>query len=95
MLVSPLAFRCAACGRQTPILDTGEHGEGSEVARREGWDRFANGPAPVGYDPAIIPMWPNPEVPEFGVLRLTPRRLRVMPGTMMTAGAGELLTWHT
>ena len=53
-----------------------------------------NGPAPVGYDPAIIPFWPNPDVPEFGVLRLTPTRLRVMPGTVMTAGAGELLTWR-
>ena len=67
--------------------------EGAD-ARRAGWDRFADGPEPVGYDPAIIPMWPNPDVAEFGVLRLTPTRLRVMPGTVMTAGAGDLLTWR-
>ena len=62
--------------------------------RQAGWDRFANGPEPVGYDPSIIPGWPDPDAPEFGVLRLTPHRLRVMPGTVMTAGQGQLLTWH-
>jgi len=67
--------------------------EGPE-ARRAGWDRFANGPQPVGYDPRIIPFWTSPDVPEFGVLRLSPTRLRVMPGTAMTAGSGELLTWR-
>ena len=41
----------------------------------------------------MIPAWPNPDAPDFGVLQLTPRRLRVMPGTVMTAGTGELLTW--
>ncbi len=57
--------------------------------RAAGWNRFANGPEPVGYDPAIIPGWDSPESPEFGVLRLTPHRLRVMPGTVMLAGQGE------
>jgi hypothetical protein len=37
-LVSPMTFRCAGCGRQTPLLDTAEHGEGSEHAKREGWE---------------------------------------------------------
>jgi hypothetical protein len=59
-----------------------------------GWDRFANGPAPVGYDPSIIPFWPNADVPEFGVLRLEPTSLRVMPGTVMLQGQGEVLTWR-
>ena len=27
-------------------------------------------------DPSMIPAWPNPDAPDFGVLRLTPRRLR-------------------
>jgi hypothetical protein len=67
--------------------------EDSPEAVRAGWTRFAEGPAPVGYDPSIIPQWPNPEAAEFGVLRLSPRRLRVMPGTLMTQAAGELLTW--
>ncbi len=59
-----------------------------------GWQRFADGPEPVGYDPAIIPGWDSPSSPRFGILRLTPHRLRVMPGTMMTAGTGTMLTWH-
>jgi hypothetical protein len=61
--------------------------------REEGWRRFAGGPEPVGYDPSLIPQWTSPEAPEFGILRLRPTRLRVMPGTVMTAGEGELLTW--
>jgi len=61
--------------------------------RQAGWDRFANGPEPVGYDPAIIPMWTDPQADAFGILRLTPRSLRVMDGTMMTQGSGRLFTW--
>jgi hypothetical protein len=62
--------------------------------REAGWRRFAEGPAPVGYDPRIIPQWTSPEAPEFGVLRLEPYRLRVTPGSLMLAGEGELLTWR-
>ncbi len=61
--------------------------------RREGWDRFANGPAPVGYLPSLIPGWTDPDVASFGVLRLRPYRLRLMPGSLMMAGVGELLNW--
>jgi hypothetical protein len=40
-------------------------------------------------------MWTDgPTSDEFAVLRLTPYRLRVMPGTVMTKGEGEVLTWH-
>jgi hypothetical protein len=60
------------------------------------WDKFANGPEPVGYDPTIIPMWKDgPTSKEFAVLRLTPYRLRVMPGPVMTKGEGEVLLWHS
>lgn len=52
-----------------------------------------NAPAPVGYDPAIIPQWTSPTAPELAGLHLHPYRLRVMPGTVMTQGAGELLSW--
>lgn len=62
--------------------------------RQAGWDRFAHGPAPVGYDPSIIPPWTSPEAEAFGILRLHPTRLRVMPGTVMLQGQGELLTWR-
>ena len=65
-----------------------------DVSRRDGWNRFANGPAPVGYDPRLIPRWTEPSVPAFGILRLEPHRLRVLPGSLMTSGKGELLTWR-
>jgi hypothetical protein len=34
-------------------------------------------------------------VPEFAALRLSPYRVRVMPGTVMTQGEGEVLLWHS
>jgi Pyridoxamine 5'-phosphate oxidase len=59
------------------------------------WNKFANGPAPVGYDPYIIPQWSGgPTSADFAALRLTPYRLRVMPATVMTQGAGEVLSWQ-
>ena len=67
--------------------------ETSDEERAAGWARFAEGPEPVGYDPSIIPVWDSPSSPAFGVLRLHPSRLRVMPGTVMTQGSGEILTW--
>lgn len=63
------------------------------------WDRLANGPAPVGYDPAIIPGWTrDPESPFVG-LRLEPWRLRLMDGSLMGGGGAaadgaRLLNWQ-
>jgi hypothetical protein len=58
------------------------------------WNKFADGPEPVGYDPYVIPMWKDgPTSDQFAVLRLTPYRLRVMPGTVMTKGEGDILSW--
>jgi hypothetical protein len=58
------------------------------------WTKFADGPAPVGYDPRIIPMWSDgPTSESFAALRLTPYRLRVMAGTVMTQGQGAPLSW--
>lgn len=62
--------------------------------RAAGWARFADGPEPVGYDPSIVPRWTSPDAAAFGILRLEPHRLRVMPGSVMLAGHGELLTWR-
>lgn len=60
------------------------------------WDKFATGPAPVGYDPQIIPMWQGgPTSDQFAVLRLRPYRIRVMPGTVMTKGEGAAQTWSS
>lgn len=68
--------------------------EDSAELRAAGWKRFAEGPEPVGYDPAIIPGWDAPDAPAFGVLRLEPRALRVMDGSLMLEGAGRLLSWQ-
>ncbi|MDA1074491.1 MAG: pyridoxamine 5'-phosphate oxidase family protein [Proteobacteria bacterium] len=62
--------------------------------RKMVWDLFANGPAPVGYDPAIIPGWDGPDSEGFAAPKLDPWRLRVMPGSVMMAGAGETLVWQ-
>lgn len=67
--------------------------DASDEGRRSLWERFASAPAPVGYDPAIIPGWDDATSPGFGALRLRPYRLRVMPGSLMMAGQGRLLTW--
>lgn len=65
-----------------------------DETRQMVWDAFKNAPAPVGYDPAIIPPWKDgPLVPAFAALRVEPWRLRVMPGSVLLAGQGEVLTW--
>jgi hypothetical protein len=92
--VPALSLTYWTTNQDTCTADCGAVFEDGPAARRAGWDRFATGPAPVAYDPAIIPMWTDPDVPEFGVLRLTPTRLRVMPGSLMAGGTGELLTWR-
>ena len=61
----------------------------------EAWDRFANTPEPLGYDPAMIPPWKDgPTSPAFSVLRLDPWRLRVFPGSLLLTGEGEPRDWH-
>jgi hypothetical protein len=66
-----------------------------DATRTQVWNLFKNAPAPVGYDPAIIPPWSGgPTSPAFAALKLDPWRLRVMPGSMMMGGGGELLSWR-
>jgi general stress protein 26 len=51
-----------------------------DVTCQRVWDAFKNAPAPVGYDPAIIPPWSGgPLSPEFGAMKLEPTRLFVQP----------------
>lgn len=58
------------------------------------WDAFKAAPAPVGYDPAIIPGWSGGPVSDtFAALRLEPYRLRVFPGTALLGQGGEVLHW--
>ena len=60
------------------------------------WSRFAEAPAPVGYDPAIIPGWADgPTSPAFAALKLTPYRVRVFPGSMLMSGTGTVHHWES
>lgn len=68
--------------------------ETSAEERQAGWDRFANAPEPIGYEPSIVPPWTDPTAEAFGILRLEPTWLRLMPGSLMTKGEGELLSWR-
>ena len=61
----------------------------------ETWRRFKEAPAPVGYDPAIIPVWEEPTQESFAVLELTAWRLRVFPGSVLMGQGGTVLTWHS
>lgn len=59
------------------------------------WERFVSAPAPVGYNPAVIPPWAGgPTSEAFAVLLLEPWRLRVFPGTALLTGEGTVLDWH-
>jgi Pyridoxamine 5'-phosphate oxidase len=54
------------------------------------WEQFLTAPAPVGYDPKIIPFWSEgPLSPDFAALRLEPWRLYVQPAAVMMQGARE------
>ncbi len=61
--------------------------------RTMAWELFVNGPEPVRYDPSIVPGWSTPTSDEFAVLRLTPWRLRVFPGSVLLGLGGKVLTW--
>jgi hypothetical protein len=66
-----------------------------DETRARVWQLFKDGPEPIGYDPAIVPAWKDgPTSPAFAALRLDPWRLRVMPGTAMLGGGGDVLTWR-
>ncbi len=58
------------------------------------WDLFVNGPAPVGYDPSMIPGWDNADSPGFDPLRLDPWYLRVMPGASLMNGTYAAEVWR-
>jgi hypothetical protein len=79
----------------TATADCHAEWRNDDDTRRRVWEAFASLPAPVGYDPAIVPPWSGgPTSEAFAVLRRDPYRLRVMPGSLMLTGEGELLTWR-
>ncbi|MEM7078874.1 MAG: pyridoxamine 5'-phosphate oxidase family protein [Pseudomonadota bacterium] len=52
------------------------------------WDKLANAPEPVGYNPSMIDGWDDAQSPTFAALKLTPWRVRVMPAAAMLTGEG-------
>lgn len=65
-----------------------------DAVRTATWDRFLHAPGAAQVDLSTHPAWVGPDDPAFGVLRLRPICLRVMDGSLMTAGEGDLLTWR-
>lgn len=61
---------------------------------RQIWDRYKALPPPLGYDPAMIPNWDEPESESFSVLKFYPWRLKVFPGAVLMGGEGEVFTWQ-
>ena len=84
-----------APNHDTCVAECDANWANDDATRTRIWDRFKNAPAPVGYDPAIIPPWKDgPLSPAFGVLRLDPWRIRVFPGTMLLGQGGTVQTWR-
>jgi hypothetical protein len=85
---SPDHDTCTAECRVSWVLD--------DAGRQRLWTMFDTAPAPVGYNPAIVPVWSDgPLSPAFAGLRLEPWRLRVFPGDAMLGGAGPVLNWRS
>ena len=84
---TPSQDTCVAECRATWAFD--------DETRTRIWNLFANAPAPVGYNPAIVPAWTSPTAPAFAVLRLEPWRLRVFPGSVLMGQGGKVLTWRS
>jgi len=89
-----------SCNYWTPAHDTClaecratwvEDAQGKQAV----WDKLANGPEPVGYDPAMIPGWEDAASPTFSALRLDPWRVRVMPAAAMLTGEGTQVWQQT
>ncbi len=83
---APSHDTCVADCRATWALD--------DATRTMVWELFANGPEPVGYNPAIIPGWDSPTAPAFAVLRLEPWHLRVFPGSVLLGQGGSVQEWR-
>jgi hypothetical protein len=62
--------------------------------RKRVWNKYLELPAPLGYDPTMIPGWDKPESDSFSVLRFDPWRLRVFPGSALMGQGGEVLVWE-
>ena len=83
---SPAQDTCLAECRAAWVLD--------DAGRTTVWNLFLNAPAPVGYNPTIIPVWTSPTCEAFAALRLEPWRLRVLPASVFARQGGKVLKWR-
>ena len=60
--------------------------------KRRIWDLYKDTQPPLGYDPALIPPWKDgPDIPEFGVLKLTPWRIELTGIEDVMTGGGPMV----
>ncbi|MEE4301864.1 MAG: hypothetical protein V2J24_20675 [Pseudomonadales bacterium] len=88
-----------SCNYWTPSQDTcvaecAASWQDDRETRHHVWELYLNGPAPVGYDPSIIPPWTDADAESFNPLRLDPWRLRVMPGSSLMDGSYAADVWQ-
>jgi hypothetical protein len=83
---APTHDTCVADCRATWRLD--------DTTRERVWETFKHLPPPVGYDPALIPVWDSPRSPAFAVLELSPWSIRVFPGSVLRGQGGDVLSWR-
>lgn len=88
-----VSLTCWDATHDTCSADGSAVWEDEPGVKAETWQGFATAPAPVGYDPSIIPGCDSPASPSFSVLRLSPYRLRMMPGSVLLRGTGDTLRW--
>jgi len=62
--------------------------------REKIWNQYKATPPPLGYDPAIIPVWDGPSSDAFAVLRFEPWRVRVFPGSALAGQGGDVHVWE-
>ena len=74
--------------QDTCVAECGARWIFEDAERTRVWDAFVRAPAPVGYDPAMIPGWDGPTCEAFAVLHLEPWRLRVFPGSVLMGRGG-------
>ena len=89
-----LSLNYWAPSQDTCVAECRAHWHFDDETRIRIWNAFKEAPAPVGYDPAIIPVWNEPTDDSFAALRLEPWRLRVFPGSVLLQQTGDVLVWQ-
>jgi len=81
-------------GQDTCVAECRAEWRFDDETRTTVWEAYKSAPPPLGYDPAIIPVWDFPTSDSFAVLRLEPWRLRVFPRAALAGQPAEILVWQ-